>query len=663
MPPDSRPVDPLLGPVTTSLNCHLPPQPLRLDVARIPSSTRLSRERWSPSTSQVNATSTSSRVQSAFLPNFTPIYLQTIKPATMPPSAKRQKLNKAPDASGQPVQRGIQAFGTISKPVGHRHELGKRKLDRQKGVDRVSESAFSIGVNRPKRKREGLSEHSAVEDLGRACCLSSPVEHQDDQHPTTADGSELPTPLPQLFPKQPSKNREKARTPSLINRDSTHSGRAYLESLPLAPSSPSDLNVISLSSSLKPSETPPPSPLPTKSPSSHPRNTLDDPLRVPDELQDLIDLYSSFLTALSLHYAHNGWPTPADLRLLRPSVERSWRRKRVCTDDVRRILGIEQGISAGSDRDERLARLSDLSLVDYGNGKICIEINADLQPQGFQRRLLDEEALNRRFAKNLMRRWATYRESCKVTPTAGAFTSQLPLASITLCTSLLRITPLLAKGQRRLEDLKAGAIRAQQSSSKPITSCPSSLAPKPATSRNDSLLSRIRAKQLHQSTLTPPPEQSSILLRKSAFRRLQEIIPVLELLTTATATATSTSNSCSSSISSAPQSSPSEPPPSSDPDKAPQLPLLPTGTCSYTMATVVQHLQTSLRSPISKDDAIRCIRLLATEVAPEWVRVCQVGKVVGVVVRRGGWRGGSGETDPGAINWDLRLRVGVTWEE
>ena len=56
---------------------------------------------------------------------------------------------------------------------------------------------------------------------------------------------------------------------------------------------------------------------------------------------------------------------------------------------------------------------------------------------------------------------------------------------------------------------------------------------------------------------------------------------------------------------------------------------------SFTMATLVQHLQMSLRNPISKEEAVRCVRCLA-EVAPEWVGIREVGRLVGVVVRAEG---------------------------
>lgn len=579
-----------------------------------------------------------------------------IEPVAMPPPPppppsrrKRQKLdnNNTPDIMSRrppppPAQQGIRAFGTISKPLGgNNNRQGKSKLDgprpKPKPVDGRPENvvvvvvAALIDVDRRclKRKRKGerkgeslqLQEEDLVEEeeeeelVGRDCCLLRPPAEP-------SSSSNQPNTI----------IREKARrTPPQINYTPLlKAGRACLESLPLVPSSPSDLNVISSTPS-EASGTPPSSPPSSKSLSPHSRHTSDSPLQVPDELQDLIDLHSSFLTALSLHYAHNGSLAPVDLCTIRSGIERSWRRRRVSNDDVRRILGIGKDISANGDQDEWPSRPGVLSLSDYGGGKICIEMNAHSQPQGSQRRPLAEEALHSRFAQDLFRRWDTYCDSCGTFPIAGAFMMQLPLAPVILCASVAKISPFLAKGQQRLEDLKSGAIRAQRNSSTLITSCSAadgSLTPKPATSRNSSLLSRIRAKQLHQSTLAPPPDQAT-LLRTSALHRLQEIIPVLEILTTSASRSLSTPSIPSHA--SAPSSSPPAQA-SSHPDK---VPLLQSGTCSFTMATLVQHLQMSLRNPIAKEEAIRCVRLLADEVVPEWIGVRQVGKLVGVTVRKG----------------------------
>lgn len=55
---------------------------------------------------------------------------------------------------------------------------------------------------------------------------------------------------------------------------------------------------------------------------------------------------------------------------------------------------------------------------------------------------------------------------------------------------------------------------------------------------------------------------------------------------------------------------------------------------SFTMPTVVQHLQMSLRNPISKEEAVRCMGLLADDITPGWVGIRDVGKLKGVTVRR-----------------------------
>ena len=58
---------------------------------------------------------------------------------------------------------------------------------------------------------------------------------------------------------------------------------------------------------------------------------------------------------------------------------------------------------------------------------------------------------------------------------------------------------------------------------------------------------------------------------------------------------------------------------------------------SFTMPTLVQHLQMSLRNPIGKEEVIRSVKLLA-EVAPEWVGLKELGKMLGVTIKGEGLR-------------------------
>ena len=65
---------------------------------------------------------------------------------------------------------------------------------------------------------------------------------------------------------------------------------------------------------------------PTRSPLSNAQQACKLDPRIPElpsELLHLINLHSAFLTALSIHYAHNGTHSPADLRNLCPDVARA----------------------------------------------------------------------------------------------------------------------------------------------------------------------------------------------------------------------------------------------------------------------------------------------------------------------------------------------------
>ena len=53
---------------------------------------------------------------------------------------------------------------------------------------------------------------------------------------------------------------------------------------------------------------------------------------------------------------------------------------------------------------------------------------------------------------------------------------------------------------------------------------------------------------------------------------------------------------------------------------------------SFSLASLCQALQGSLRSPISKEEAVRCVEVLANEVCPGYVGVVRMGSMVSVVV-------------------------------
>jgi hypothetical protein len=347
--------------------------------------------------------------------------------------------------------------------------------------------------------------------------------------------------------------------------------------------------------SKKPSQTPqklitPPSSQETSTPTRSARDLLDkfalssSPAKreaaseeLPTEILDLINLHASFLTALSLHYAHNGTHSPADLRMLCPDVARAWGKRRVLLDDIRRTLGLLNISSV----------VSGLTLSDYGHGKICIESKGTTGKAGRVAMTLDERRLNEAFSKELQKLWKAKSQTGESTI---AFIESLPLESITICSSLAKMSPLLAKGQRRLEDLRAGIVLQKQAENEKL---------KPAIvedgTRKLTLLERLKAKQLQQASMPPPPSKAE-LGRKAALHRLEEVVSVLSQLTTSTSKGQA--------------------------------------RVSFTMPTVLGKLKDSFKTPISREEGDTCVRLLATEIAPEWLKVVKMGKVDAIVVNR-----------------------------
>ena len=53
---------------------------------------------------------------------------------------------------------------------------------------------------------------------------------------------------------------------------------------------------------------------------------------------------------------------------------------------------------------------------------------------------------------------------------------------------------------------------------------------------------------------------------------------------------------------------------------------------AFSTNTVLQQLRGSIRSPISKEEALKCIEVIADEVAPGYVSIMNMGCMSSVVV-------------------------------
>ena len=130
--------------------------------------------------------------------------------------------------------------------------------------------------------------------------------------------------------------------------------------------------------------------------------------RLPSELQDLVDLYSSFLGALSLHFAHHSPNTPADITSLSLTTTRIWKKRKVGQLDIQRSLAVAQSPVKATPNVSNPTRLS---LCDYGRGKICIDIVEPLGTMSHCQGPFNEKQLKATFEDNLRSRWESYKHS------------------------------------------------------------------------------------------------------------------------------------------------------------------------------------------------------------------------------------------------------------
>ncbi|KFY37029.1 hypothetical protein V494_04903 [Pseudogymnoascus sp. VKM F-4513 (FW-928)] len=417
-------------------------------------------------------------------------------------SIKRRKVDST---ATRPSIRGIAAFTKVSKAQVISQPLydknlaattnidttdisGKRKLQlaKEEQVDEAEEEASVPTITITKTSDRQIRPLPQRRSVSAQSLLKSP----QPQRRSVSAQTPLKTPQRPIVPAaSPITTPGSVETPTNGAQDLLN--RICLSSPSLTPTS----SFADSSAALDSSQT-------TISSESDPSSEL------PQKLTDLSNLHSSFLTALSIHYAHNGTHTPADLRLLCPNITRAWGKRRVVLDDMKRILAI-------LNLDNTTQSL--LSLSDYGQNKICVETRI-ADRGGRIAKPLDEDSMNATFTSNLSSLWEKSTAHNDNDVDVDAFIAALPMEPVRVCSSLAKMSPLLQKGQRRLEFIREGiaigkAIEATKSTSAKPADAPSG--PRPT------LLERLRAKALAKASAAPGPTKEE-LARKSALGRMEE---------------------------------------------------------------------------------------------------------------------------------------------
>lgn len=313
--------------------------------------------------------------------------------------------------------------------------------------------------------------------------------------------------------------------------------------------------------------------------------TADDGL--PPHLADLVRLNRAFLKTVTLHIAHAGSAAPIDVRAIAPNLSRTWGRRQVTVEDIRRCVAI-QAYSANDDTP------SIFTLSDYGRGKVCIEV-----APGHHGACINEERLNRQFRQNLddfCAARATDDMADVGATLEGLCLDDLPKAAIADVGAAAKASPMLIRGQRALSELKSGREARQQDKEARAQAATTNVTLN-ADGTKMSLLDRLRLKQLAKAN-EPLAPAGPELQRRAELNRVADVAATISML--------SLSN------------------PLSLPRQA------------FTMTAISEKLRDSLRVPVSREEGIACVRLIATEVAPEWLRVVTIGGRENLVVQRTG---------------------------
>lgn len=302
---------------------------------------------------------------------------------------------------------------------------------------------------------------------------------------------------------------------------------------------------------------------------------------LPPQLAEVLDLHKAFIKTLMIQIAHNGTSSPIDVNDILPNVSRTWGKRQVTLDDIRRCIALES-----SPKD---SLQSPFSLGAYARGRVLIAVNnSQLGP-------IIPETLCQRVAENL-------RELANSTSGAEVADAQRVLESLSLAdVPLEHITQqgstnlLIKKGHAALSDIKSGIAAKQQE--KQIKQSTISTPTHNPDGTKMSLLDRLRLKQLAKAN-EPLPPSGPELQRRAALNRVSDVAATISML--------SLSN---------PMSLPRQ---------------------AFTMTVIMEKLKDSLRTPISKEEGATCVRLIASEVAPEWLRIVTIGGRENVVVQRTG---------------------------
>ena len=322
----------------------------------------------------------------------------------------------------------------------------------------------------------------------------------------------------------------------------------------------------------------------------------------------LITLHKVFLKALSIHYAHSGSHTPAELGRLLETITRLWKKRSVTQVDVQKMLAIyETNTNVGTPKElDIIHSLGPFKLVMAG---LCTSVEFAGQRKqmgGSLSTLFDEKDLHDSYSAHvyaLDSAWTEKRRAHLSFLDDDSFDNFPKLArNIGTQTALRKAnisqqrTEILAlSNAAQLRSVKV-SISGGDSSADEISNAITIV-----ESRKQNLLDRIKAKQLAcKATSKPTPQQ---VLRKHALGRIAEVTEILRMMQQQQKVERNfRSHEHTSTVSCSNNRS---------------------GKVSFSLAQIRSNAKVSARVPISDEEVIMCLKMLSEELDGSWVRMIE----------------------------------------
>ena len=346
------------------------------------------------------------------------------------------------------------------------------------------------------------------------------------------------------------------------------------------------------------------------------------PEDLPASLRDILSIHQHLLHALSIHFAHNGPSTPAEVTTLCKTITVLWKKRRATKEDLQRIIAISElaadhQVAMSSENTInhskslfKLTTASSHTWLDYVGAA-----SKKTYRGGLNRNPFNEKCLQALFKADVMSLYLTAKaDGASHLKFLDGPLSKFPLLR---CDVGAQTEQRMAKASAARDEImdvaKASQIRQNAKPTIKQELGTENATPEQADqklkSRTLSLFERVKAKQLANAANGAPTPET--ILRQHAIGRINEIVEILRMKQQQKQSA------------------------GSDPATDGPSSKVKVTKVAFGFAQIVQEIKNSVSIPIQDDEAKLCLDLLSKDVDGTWCTMFKLGSVKSLVLQGG----------------------------